>query len=755
MPSPQKVQIFLRNHVLCIAVPILVLLAGRLVADESEDQLAAYDASIVQSDREHWAYMPVRRPQVPAVDDAEWVRTPIDNFILVKLEQQGWRPAPTAQPYDLLRRLYLDLIGLPPTIAQQDRFLANPTAEQFAEQVDQLLRQTGYGERWARHWLDLARYAESNGYERDAEKRHVWRYRDYVIDALNQDKPYDRFILEQLAGDELTDRSTETVLATSFYRLGSWDDEPADFAQYRHDQLDDIIRTTSQVFLGLSIGCARCHDHKFDALTMHDYYRMSAIMAPMKRPGRNADMPAGSIKQLEQRAERDRMIEGLRNRQQILRDGFRDEFLTSGLSTLEQKVLSAFMIPVGEQNLEQKQLVTTHQAKFYQQLEAGFPPHTKRHFDDLQRQITQLQEQVPDLPRGYFLFEERDKPPESYLLLRGRAASPGPEVQPGLPAVLVREQPSFHVRERSTGRRLAFANWIAHAENPLTARVLVNRVWQYHFGEGIVRTPSDFGVMGDPPTHPELLDWLAHWFVNDANWSLKKLHRLIVCSNTYRMSKKSNSEYAHADPINRLLWRFPYRRLQVEAIRDSILASSGRLNRRMYGPGVKLDIPQVVIESHADRNNIWEASGREDQSRRTVYAFVKRSIVVPMLEVLDFCDTTRSTEKRNITSVSPQALTLFNGDFVTQQAKYLAERVIREVGDDPTAQVAHAWQLALCRRPNDEERRAMADFLETETQRSMSELKEGEELTADRVHRRALVQVCRVIYNLNEFSYPN
>ncbi|MCH2212087.1 MAG: DUF1549 and DUF1553 domain-containing protein [Fuerstiella sp.] len=755
MLLPKNVEKFPGRCALRIAIPVLVLLGGRLVADDSEDQLAAYDASIVQSDREHWAYVPVRQPQVPAVEDTDWIRTPIDNFVLVKLEQQGWRPAPTARPHDLLRRLYLDLTGLPPTIDRQDRFLEEPTAEHFDEQVDQLLRQTGYGERWARHWLDLVRYAESNGYERDAEKRHVWRYRDYVIDALNQDKPYDRFVLEQLAGDEMTDRNTQTVLATSFYRLGSWDDEPADSSQYRHDQLDDIIRTTSQVFLGLSLGCARCHDHKFDALTMHDYYRMSAIMAPMKRPRRDADMPAGSIEQLEQLAERDRMIEGLRNRQQELRDGFREKFLTSGVSSLDQKVLSAFTIPVDERNSEQKQLVTTHQTNFDQQLEDGFPPQRKRRFDDLRRQITQLQEQIPDLPKGYFLHEESPKPPGSFLLLRGRAASPGPEVQPGLPAVLVREQPAFHVRERSTGRRLRFAKWIASAENPLTARVIVNRVWQYHFGEGIVRTPSDFGVMGDSPTHPELLDWLTHWFVNDANWSLKKLHRLIVCSNTYRMSKSSNSEYAQLDPANRLLWRFPYQRLQVETIRDSILASSGRLNREMYGPGVKLDIPQVVIESHADRNNIWEASGREDQSRRTVYAFVKRSIVVPMLEVLDFCDTTRSTEKRNITSVSPQALTLFNGDFVNQQATYLAERVIREVGDDPSAQVARAWRLTLCRLPNDEERRAMVDFMETETQRSISELKEGEELTAERAHRRAFVQVCRVIYNLNEFSYPN
>jgi hypothetical protein len=299
------------------------------------------------------------------------------------------------------------------------------------------------------------------------------------------------------------------------------------------------------------------------------------------------------------------------------------------------------------------------------------------------------------------------------------------------------------------------AEWIASDDNPLTARVIVNRVWQYHFGEGIVRTPSDFGVMGDTPTHPELLDWLAHWFVHDANWSLKKLHQLIVRSNTYRMSKSSNTEYREDDPENLFLWRFPFQRLQVEAIRDSVLAASGRLNRTMYGPGVKLDIPRVVLEGHADRDKVWQPSPVDEQARRTVYAFVKRSLIVPLLEVLDLCDTTRSTEQRNITSVAPQALTLFNGKFVNQQAKHLADRLITEAGDNPTAQVTLAWRIALCRRPTDSEQVVMVEYLKAEQTRLQSQAADGTKVPAEEAHRLALVQVCRVIFNLNEFVYPN
>ncbi|MBP90418.1 MAG: hypothetical protein CMJ64_27555 [Planctomycetaceae bacterium] len=738
----------------------LAVLASRelLSAEDATSELQAYDARITKADRDHWSYQPVRRTEVPEVRNNDWVRTPIDSFVLALLEENGWKPNPPAKPHDLLRRLYLDLVGLPPTIEEQDRFLSDPSPERFDEEAARLFRRPAYGERWARHWLDLVRYAESNGYERDAAKPHVWRYRDYVIDALNKDKPYDRFVLEQLAGDELPDASAETILATGFYRLGSWDDEPADPAQDRHDQLDDIIRTTSQVFLGLSMGCAKCHDHKFDALTMHDYYRLSAIFAPMQRPqsGRSdLDSPAGSPEQLAILAERDRRIEELRIQQRRVRDSFHDEFLASNKSKLPADVQDAFRTAADKRSDAQKKLAADNQAKLDEEIVANLPSRRRSRFDQAEQQIAQLRQQVPDLPRGYFLIEKAEPPPKSFLLLRGRAATPGPEVQSGLPAVLVSAQPAFEKRDTTSGRRLTLARWIASSGHPLTARVIVNRVWQYHFGEGIVRTPSDFGVMGDAPTHPELLDWLAHWFVHDADWSLKDLHQLILRSNTYRMSKSWNDKYGEADPENRRLWRFPYRRLQVEAIRDSMLASSGRLNRKMHGAGVQLDIPRVVIEGHADRDKIWHPSSEEEQSRRTVYAFVKRSLVVPMLEVLDLCDTTRSTARRNITSVAPQALTLFNGDFVNRQASHLAERVAAEVGDDSAAQIEQAWRHALCRRPTDAERATMLEFLEREAERLVGEAAAGEDMTADDARRLALAQLCRVIYNLNEFAYPN
>jgi hypothetical protein len=324
-------------------------------------------------------------------------------------------------------------------------------------------------------------------------------------------------------------------------------------------------------------------------------------------------------------------------------------------------------------------------------------------------------------------------------------------VQPGLPAVLVPEQPRFlDPGESSSRRRLTLARWIASPDHPLTARVIVNRVWQYHFGVGLVRTPSDFGIIGDAPTHPELLDWLAHWFVHEADWSLKDLHLLIVRGNTYRMSSAWRDENGEQDPENRLLWRFPYRRLEVEAIRDSMLAVSGQLNRQMHGPGVYLRIPKELLESHADKESIWQPFDEEQASRRTIYAFVKRSLLVPLLEVLDLCDTTRSTDVRNVTSVAPQALTLFNGEFVNRQAAYLARRVEREAGSELDDQLSRLWLLALCREPADEELVAMRGFVEGEVEQFRAE---NRDVSEEEAGRRALEQVCRVVLNLNEFAY--
>jgi len=745
-----------RFLLLCLLTVVLLSAPSTETAAEGNAKNPP-ERAITAEDREHWSYQPNRNPKPPSVKNKQWIRTPIDRFILARLESEGLTPARAAVPRSLLRRLYLDLTGLPPTIAEQDAFLADPSPENLDREADRLMKRKTYGERWARHWLDLVRYADTNGYERDGMKPEGWRYRDWVIDSLNEDKPYNRFVLEQLAGDELDDASTQSVIATGFYRLGPWDDEPAEPAQDLHDQRDDMIRTISQVYLGLTLGCARCHDHKFDALSMYDYYRLSAIIAPLKRPqsGRSElTRSAGSLAQRQAIEKRDAKIAEQTSQITATRTAARKRVLADAGSGLAENLVKAFRTEASKRNEEQKKLVEQHQKTIEERTAAALTTAERKTVGSSQKRIVVLRAETPDLPPGYFLYED-DVPPnqvrQTHLLLRGRAATPGPAVQPGLPAILVSHQPKIRrTSQQTSGRRLALARWIVHPQNPLTARVIVNRVWQYHFGEGLVRTPSDFGILGLEPTHPELLDWLAHWFVHEADWSLKKLHALIIRSQTYRMSKAMRPAAAKQDPRNFLLWRFPYRRLQVEALRDSMLAVSGQLNRKMHGPGTYLHIPKAALEGHADKTKIWKSFNEKEASRRTIYALVKRSLLVPMLEVLDLCDTTRSTEIRNITSVPTQALTLFNGDFVNRQAAHLASRVIREAGTNPQKQITHIWRLALCRPPEEGELTAMSEWLARESETSQNSGPEKED-----AKRLALIQLCRVVLNLNEFAYPN
>jgi hypothetical protein len=720
---------------------------------------ADYDALILSSQREHWAFRPVGASTTPTVHDAAWARNPIDAFILSPLEAKGWKPNPPAKPQALLRRMYLDLVGLPPTLEEQAAFMKNPSPAAFDGLADELLTRPAYGERWGRHWLDLVRYAESNGYERDGAKPSVWRYRDYVIRSFNNDKPYDQFVLEQLAGDELPDATTESVTALGYYRLGPWDDEPADPAEDRFDQLDDIVSTTSQVFLGLTLGCARCHNHKFEPLTTLDYYRMTAIFNPLQRfqAGRNdLDAPAGSRAELAALAERDRQIGALSGEISHLREKFQTQHLNSGKSRLPEDAQAAFLAAAATRTEEQKKLVIKHAKELEEEVGAALPEETKSATAAIEEQIRRLRDATPDLPRAYYLHEPSPAPPETHVLLRGKPSRPGIVAGPGVPVVLVSHQPEILAAdERTSRRRLSLARWLADPQNPLTARVIVNRVWQFHFGEGLVRTPSDFGVMGDPPTHPEFLDYLAGEFVRHG-WSLKWLHRLILTSNTYRMSKEWNAVYGKADPENRLWWRFPYRRLEVEAIRDSMLAVSGRLNPKMYGPAMFPFIPQEALAGNSDPDKIWPAYDEAEASRRTVYAFIKRSLVVPMIEVLDLCDTTKSSAKRAVTSVAPQALTLFNGRFVNEQAAHFARRLEHEAGDNPGPQIERAYQLAFCRPPTAAEKKTMLEFLATEAARLIDESpKSPTPLDVQTATQKALDQLCRVIFNLNEFVYPD
>ncbi|HVV99352.1 MAG TPA: DUF1549 and DUF1553 domain-containing protein, partial [Planctomycetaceae bacterium] len=573
----------------------------------------------------------------------------------------------------------------------------------FAGLVDRLLDQPTYGERWAKHWLDLVRYADSNGYEHDNAKPYVWRYRDYVIDALNADKPYNRFVLEQLAGDELPDADESTRIATGFHMLGPWLDEvdPLIRAQYRADELDDLVHTSAQAFLGITLSCARCHNHKFDPFTMVDYYSFVAILSPLNHAYGNgdSDYPLGTVPQ----------VRALHQRNDKLAP------LSREIDKLKHEKGDAGKIA------------------------------------DLESQIARLKAEVPDLSRGYVGYEDTPHAQPTHLLLSGRASNPGPVMQPRVPAVLAREQPTFlPPGEFSSRRRLSLANWVIDPANPLTARVIVNRVWQHHFGTGLVATSSDFGDRGARPTHPELLDWLADWFVHDANWSLKKLHRLIMATETWQASSVPDPLSVSRDPQNQLLSHYPVRRVEVEVIRDSVLAVSGELNLQMHGPAVYLPIAKEVVEAHTDKFGAWKLSPPDQVRRRTVYAYLKRTLLVPMLEVFDLCDINQTTERRVTTSVAPQALTLYNGEFVNEQAAALAQRLLREAGADAPKQVDLVYRLAFTRPPEPDETAAMLAYLTSET---AEQAKEHPTESAAESQRRALVQLCRVIFNLNEFVY--
>jgi hypothetical protein len=603
--------------------------------------------------RRFWSFQPVSRPPSPSPGDTAWAATPIDLFIRASLEDVGLAPNPAAQRAVLLRRAYYDLCGLPPTPEDVTEFEADDSPLAWPRVVDRLIASPHYGERWARHWLDLVRYAETNSYERDGDKPFVWRYRDYVIQSFNSDKPYNEFVVEQLAGDELHPRTPDRLIATGYYRLGIWDDEPSQAEQALYDDLDDIVSTTGQVFLGLTINCARCHEHKLDPIPQRDYYRMLAFFAGFQRFG-----------------------------------------VRSPKSVAEASLRSI----AGTENEQQQVLCIT---------------------------------------------EVGARPRDTHLLIRGNPQSLGEPIQPGFPSVLDPDEPSLPAPPAGAatcGRRAVLARWIASDENPLTARVMVNRIWQYHFGRGLVRSPSNFGFQGDRPTHPELLDWLARELV-DKDWRLKPLHRRILLSNAYQMSSQDRVDGVAVDPENDRFWRFDMRRLEGEELRDSILLVSGELNRAMYGPSMCPVIEPDVLAGQSQPGSGWDDSSYEQRCRRSVYIKVKRSLQVPLLASFDSADLDASCPVRSVTTQPGQALVLLNSGFANEQARVFAARVEREAGLSVREQVTRALELALQRSPREAEiERGMGFILDA-----------GSAQQPDR--RGALVQFCLLVFNLNEFMY--
>ncbi|MCC9601979.1 PSD1 and planctomycete cytochrome C domain-containing protein [Stieleria sp. JC731] len=618
--------------------------------------------------QKHWAFEPVSQPEIPEVDNAAWQENPIDAFIYDSVAEAGLKPNGAAEKQELIKRLSYDLTGLPPSKAQVDAFVADQSPDAFKNLTEQLLASPHYGERWGRHWLDLVRFAETNSFERDGPKANAWKYRDYVIRSFNEDKPYDQFIREQLAGDELDKVTPETMTATGYYRLGIYDDEPADPLQARFDALDDIILTTGQVFLGLTMNCARCHDHKIDPIPQTDYYGMLSFFEDLTPYAERGDLSIYSQVDVSSQELKDQYAANDKTRRELEKQ----------IYDLEQTGIVKMSAPdqrATEGSRRDRNRVL--RAKLRQHLS----DEAWKQYEDLKQQLRKNNEELKSLPQretvmGLAKYRKVEEP--TFVLFRGNPHSPSDEVEPQFPSLFESELPTVPELEpstqRSAGRRRILADWIASEDNMLTARVMVNRIWQYHFGRGIVRSTNNFGQLGTPPSHPKLLDYLANRFV-ESGWSVKDMHRLILSSKAYQMSSEGNKEALGIDPDNELFWRFDPRRLSAEEIRDSILAATGELNLKSYGPSIYPELSPEVMAGQSKPGDGWGKSSIQDQNRRSVYIYVKRSLLTPMLSAFDFPDPDLTCEARFMTLQPAQALSLLNGDFAGQQAQKLAESI--------------------------------------------------------------------------------
>ncbi|MBI1917284.1 MAG: PSD1 domain-containing protein [Planctomycetes bacterium] len=687
---------------------------------------------VTEEAKNYWAYRPVKRPAVPAVKDAAWVRTAVDAFLLAKLEAKGLTPSPPADRVALVRRVTFDLTGLPPTPQEVDAFVKDDAPDAYERLVDRLLASPQYGEKWARHWLDLVRYAETNGYERDGPKPFAWRFRDYVIRSFNADKPYDRFVKEQLAGDEIDRDNPDAIIATGYYRLGLWDDEPVDAEQARFDEFDDVVATTAQVFLAMTMNCARCHDHKIDPIPQKDYYRLVAFFRDIQ-PFSDTRGTSSRFNLTDLVAGRKRADE---EREQKRRDA-RIAELRAAQTRIEDKVIRKLSAE------DQRAAEGDDRPRIVRKVQRLFTPEQKDEYDRVRFELDQLRRKVP---AGRELALSVNNclvhPPATHVLVRGNVHAPGARVEPGFPAVLGGSTPVLAPpvkNARSSGRRRVLADWIASPDNRLTARVLVNRLWQHHFGKGLVASSNDFGKFGTLPTHPELLDWLAGEFVR-GGWQIKRMHKLLLLSSAYRMSSRASPAGLKVDPGNTLLWRFSMRRLTAEEVRDAMLAISGRLNPKMGGPSIYPPIPREVLAGQSRPGEGWPVSLPDEAARRSIYVHVKRSLLVPILSHHDQADTDSSCPVRYTTTVPTQALGMLNGEFANEQAEAFAGRLRRTAPDTLDEQVRQAVRLTTGRSPSKDEVRKDAAFVRSLREKHLDE-------TA------ALKQYCLMLLNTNEFIY--
>ncbi len=715
---------------------------------------------VTPESRQYWAYQPVRRAPLPQVKNTAWIRTPVDAFVLAKLDAAGLAPAPAADRLTLIRRVSYDLTGLPPTPEAVDAFLNDKATDAYEKLVDRLLATSQYGEKWGRHWLDLVRYAETNGYERDGAKPFAWRFRDYAIKSFNTDKPFDEFIREQIAGDEMARRweaqgaaggksaeaMADAIIATGYFRLGVWDDEPADRLQARYDEYDDMVATTSQVFLGMTMNCARCHDHKIDPIPQADYYKLVAFFRDVRSYSNDRNVASSSnLSDISPPSVRARYEVELKARETRLAE------VVKAMEKIEDAAIKK--MPAEDQRAAEgvdRPQVVGKLGKFFTPEQGAAYARLKGERDALKKRP-----EPPNREMALSVNACDARPPQQHVLIRGNPHVDGAKVEPGFPEVLGVPAPVIAPaapNARSSGRRSVLADWIASKENPLTARVFVNRLWQFHFGRGIVASANDFGKFGVLPSHPELLDWLASefiaptWNVNAgdsaaAAWKIKRMHQLILFSNAYRMSSQPSASAQAKDPGNQWFWRFPMRRLTAEELRDSLLVVSGRLNLKQGGPSIYPPIPKEVLAGQSVPGQGWPTTTGEEANRRSVYVHIKRSLLVPIMSQHDMADTDSSCAVRYTTVVPTQSLGMLNGAFANEQARAFAERLQRDAPGDLVAQVRRAIRLTTGRQPNvDEVSKDIGFIKEAQSQAKLSEFD-------------ALRHYCLMALNANEFVY--
>jgi hypothetical protein len=770
------------------------------------DKEKVYAASkpITDEQRNYWAFRKPSRPQIPRIKNRSWVRTPIDAFILAKLEERGLQPSPRADKRTLIRRVTFDLTGAPPTPEEINAFLADRSPQAYERVVKRLLASPRYGERWAQHWLDVVRFGETNGFELDAEREQAWRYRDYVVKSLNDDKPYDRFITEQIAGDELDPNSFEMRVATGFLRAGPQHVVAGnqDLAVNRQEWLTEVMFGVGNGIMGLTVGCARCHDHKFDPIPQADFYRLQAFFAAsdnydFKRPTKEQEQAySAAVKAHKEK------LKPILDQIAAIEKPYKEKLTAAKRAKLEPLFAGALAKEEKLRSGEEKRLAKEAQSMLeikWNELVATLSPEDREKRAALRRQMHDIDLYAPDpLPKALAVADTLNPTPPINILKGGDPHRVGDEAPPRFPSVMLPKDapPEAEIEPvqigdfKSTGRRLVLARWLTGPDNPMTARVMVNRLWHYHFGRGVVATPNDFGRNGQQPTHPELLDWLAVTFRDgeterrrdgeteaktnpqsairnpqSSGWSLKRMHELIVLSNAYQQSSAIDDAKAKIDPDNKLLWRMNRQRLDAEEIRDAVLAVSGELTEQLGGPSVKAPLePEVydTIFTEYEPDNLWPVHPDPRQhTRRSLYLVRKRNVRLPLLVAFDAPDLMGVCGARQVSVHALQSLTLMNSEFMLRQSRALAGRLFKDAGGDERAMISRLYELTLARNPRLDELRLTQSFLKGQAAVIRDRIARGETVSklrdlpkgVDEAAAAAWVDLCLATMNLNEFVY--